>query len=216
LEIGRLARTQFESARTKGASVARDKGSSLAGAAGPIAERAGGRRGLIALLALLAVAIAVIAIVLSSQPGGSTGTSTVRAESLSHVRGALVPSGRQQSRPTPAPSRSAPAGEPRQLEAEGHQLLGEERYVAAIAHLRAAVAKSGESAARCVEPNTEACLTYAYALFDLGRALRLHGDRSGAVAALGERLLINDQRGAVQEELGRATEGGGASAPALK
>jgi hypothetical protein len=75
------------------------------------------------------------------------------------------------------------------------------------------MARSGESAARCQEPNTEACLTYAYALFDLGRALRLQGDRSGAVAALDERLRINDQRGAVQEELSRATEGGSASRP---
>jgi hypothetical protein len=95
-------------------------------------------------------------------------------------------------------------------------MLGEERYGAAIADLRAAVARSGESAARCVEPNSEACLTYAYALFDLGRALRLNGERSAAVAALSERLQINDQRGTVQEELSQAREGGGASGPAAK
>jgi hypothetical protein len=203
-------------AAAKGASVARAKGASLAGAAAPIAARAGRHRGLIALIALVAAAAAVLAIVLANQPGGSTGTGTVRAGALGHVRGALIPSGRARSHSTPAPSPSAPPGESGQLQAEGHQLLGEERYGAAIADLRAAVARSGESTARCVEPNSPACLTYAYALFDLGRALRLHGDRSAAVAALSERLQINDQRGTVQEELSQAREGGSASGPPAK
>jgi hypothetical protein len=93
------------------------------------------------------------------------------------------------------------------LQAEGHQLLGAERYTAAIGDLRRAVAASGESAARCAASETEACLTYAYALFDLGRALRLNGDRAGAIAILSERLRIHNQREAVQEELNQATEG---------
>jgi hypothetical protein len=203
-------------AAAKGASVARAKGASLAATTAPIAARAGRHRGLIALIALVAVAAAVLAIVLANQPGGSTGAGTVRAGALGHVRGALIPSGRARSRSTPAPSPRAPTGESGQLQAEGHQLLGEERYGAAIADLRTAVARSGESTARCVEPSSAACLTYAYALFDLGRALRLNGDRSAAVAALSERLQINDQRGTVQEELSRAREGGGASGPAAK
>jgi hypothetical protein len=203
-------------AAAKGASVARAKGASLAAATAPIAARAGRHRGLIALIALVAVAAAVLAIVLANQPGGSTGAGTVGAGALGHVRGALIPSGRARSRSTPAPSPRAPTGESGQLQAEGHQLLGEERYGAAIADLRAAVARSGESTARCVEPSSAACLTYAYALFDLGRALRLNGDRSAAVAALSARLQINDQRGTVQEELSRAREGGGASGPAAK
>jgi hypothetical protein len=212
-ELGRLARARFESARTKGASLAREKGPSIASAGRPIAERARGRRGLIALIALLAVAAVAIAIVLADQPSGRTVTGAVRAGDRHRPRGGVVHPGAVASRAPPAPSPSALAGEPTQLQAEGHQLLGEERYGAAIAHLRAAMARSGESPARCLEPNTEACLTYAYALFDLGRALRLQGDRSGAVAALDERLRINDQRGAVQEELSRATEAGGASRP---
>jgi hypothetical protein len=213
-EVGRLARTWFESARAKGASLARDKGPSIAGAARPIAERARGRRGAIALIALLGIAAAVIAIVLADQPGGRSITGAVRAGDRRHPRRAQLHAVGAASRALPVPSPATLAGEPTQLQAEGHQLLGEERYAAAIAHLRAAVAQSGESTARCLEPNSEACLTYAYALFDLGRALRLQGDRSGAVAALSERLRINDQRGAVQEELSRATEGGGASGPA--
>jgi hypothetical protein len=103
-----------------------------------------------------------------------------------------------------------------QLESEGHQLLGEEHYTAAVRDLRTAVDASGQSPARCAAPETEACLSYAYALFDLGRALRLDGDRAGAVAILSERLRINDQLGAVQEELSRATAGSGAPASASK
>jgi hypothetical protein len=239
-EVGRLARARLESVRTKRAglagakdaglagakaaglagaeraSIAKVKGASLAAATAPIAARAGRHRGLIAVIALAAVTAGVLAIVLANQPGGSTRTGTVAAGALRHVHGALIPSGRARSRSTPAPSPSAPTGESRQLQAEGHQLLGEERYGAAITDLRAAVARSGESTARCVEPSSEACLTYAYALFDLGRALRLNGDRSGAVAALSERLQINDQHGTVQEELSQARKGVGASGPAAK
>jgi hypothetical protein len=102
------------------------------------------------------------------------------------------------------------------LQAEGHQLLGEERYTAAIGDLRRAVAASGGSPTRCAPSESEACLTYAYALFDLGRALRLNGDRAGAVATLNERLRIDNQREAVQEELNRATQGNGAATASSK
>jgi hypothetical protein len=217
------ARDSAASAAAKGASVARDtaasaraKGANLASAAAPIAARTRGHRGLVALIALIVVAVAVITIVLANQPGGSPVTGKVLAGSRGHPSRAQSHSGRASSPSASAPSSSTLPGEPTQLQAEGHQLLGEERYPAAIAHLSAAVARSGESPARCAEPNSEACLTYAYALFDLGRALRLDGNRSGAVTALSERLRINDQRGAVQEELSRAREGGGASGPASK
>src|SRR5262249_13460430 len=70
------------------------------------------------------------------------------------------------------------------LQAQGHRLLDEGRYAAAIGDLHAALAASGQSAARCGAPGSEACLTYAYALYDLGRALRLNGDPRGAVAGL--------------------------------
>jgi hypothetical protein len=97
-----------------------------------------------------------------------------------------------------APSRAA------QLAAQGHRLLGEGRYVAAIGDLHAALAASGQSSSRCAVPGNEACLTYAYALYDLGRALRLGGDSAGAVGVLAERLRIDNQRAVVQEELDRA------------
>jgi hypothetical protein len=87
------------------------------------------------------------------------------------------------------------------LEATGHQLLGAGRYAAAIAELRSAVQASGGSPSRCAEPTSEACLTYAYALYDLGRALQLDGDPAAAIPILSERLRIDNQRETVQQEL---------------
>jgi hypothetical protein len=59
------------------------------------------------------------------------------------------------------------------------------------------------------------CLTYAYALYDLGRALLLDGDPRAALGVLSERLQIDNQRATVQEqlELARAADAGGATAP---
>jgi tetratricopeptide (TPR) repeat protein len=87
------------------------------------------------------------------------------------------------------------------LQAEGHQLLADGSYQRAIDRLLGAIRASGQTLARCVEPASETCLTFAYALYDLGRALRLQGDRAAAVTILSERLRINDQRSVVQREL---------------
>jgi serine/threonine-protein kinase len=103
-----------------------------------------------------------------------------------------------------------------QLEARGHQLLGEGHYAAAIGDFRAALAATGQSPARCGVPGSEACLTYAYALYDLGRALRLAGKPGAAVPVLTKRLRIDNQRGTVKNELGlakRAHGNGGVAAP---
>lgn len=93
-----------------------------------------------------------------------------------------------------------------QLQAEGHQLLGQGRYGGAVSRLRAALATGDQSLDRCTEPVTQACLTYAYALYDLGRALRLDGHPSAAVPVLSERLRIDNQRPTVQYELDLARE----------
>ena len=58
--------------------------------------------------------------------------------------------------------------------------------------------------ATCVEPVGESCLTYAYALYDLGRALALIGHRAEAVSVLERRLQIDNQRATVAAELERA------------
>jgi tetratricopeptide (TPR) repeat protein len=93
------------------------------------------------------------------------------------------------------------AGAAAAFEAEGHQLLLTGRYAAAIDDLRSAIQASGGSLSRCAEPTSEACLTYAYALYDLGRALQLDGDPAAAIPILNERLRIDNQRETVQQEL---------------
>jgi hypothetical protein len=84
---------------------------------------------------------------------------------------------------------------------EGHQLLADGRYAAAIDDLLGSIRRSGQSAARCVEPTTEACLTFAYSLYDLGRALRLSGNTGAAIPILSERMRIDNQRPVVLHEL---------------
>jgi hypothetical protein len=101
-----------------------------------------------------------------------------------------------QRKPVPVSTGAAAA-----FEAEGHQLLATGRYAAAIGDLRSAVQASGGSLQRCAEPTSEACLTYAYALYDLGRALQLDGEPAAAIQILSERLRIDNQREAVQQEL---------------
>jgi hypothetical protein len=93
------------------------------------------------------------------------------------------------------------------LEAAGHQLLSQGRYAQAIGVLREAVQASGGSVARCAEPTSEACLTFAYALYDLGSALRLQGDPHAAIPILSERLQINNQRATVEGQLDLARAG---------
>jgi tetratricopeptide (TPR) repeat protein len=105
---------------------------------------------------------------------------------------------------TPAASGRANA---EALQLEGHQLLGDGRYTAAIGDLEGAIRASGQSLGHCAEPTSEACLTFAYALYDLGRALRLDGDRGAAVSILSERLHIDNQRGVVERELELARAG---------
>jgi len=118
--------------------------------------------------------------------------------------------------PVARPAAGAPAGAPGSsspavagaLDLEGHQLLGDGRYAAAIGALTGAIRAGGQSLAGCMEPASESCLTFAYALYDLGRALRLEGEPGAAVQVLSERLRIDNQRPVVQHELDLARGAG--------
>jgi hypothetical protein len=88
-----------------------------------------------------------------------------------------------------------------ELESRGHSLLEDGQYADAVAVLQTAVRATGESLSACVEPASSTCLTYAYALYDLGRALRLSGHPAEAVAILERRLQIDNQRPTVEAEL---------------
>ncbi|HEY4829647.1 MAG TPA: serine/threonine-protein kinase [Solirubrobacteraceae bacterium] len=95
------------------------------------------------------------------------------------------------------------------LEARGHQLMDQGNYTAAIPVLRQAIGSAS--------PNS---LTYAYALYDLGRSLRLAGNPRQAVQVLWQRLQIPNQTDTVRQELqlallalGQQSTGGAGSAP---
>jgi tetratricopeptide (TPR) repeat protein len=109
---------------------------------------------------------------------------------------------------TQAKSAPAPPG-PDALEAQGHQLMVGGDYSAAIPVLRHAVATADPSS-----------LIYAYALYDLGRSLRLAGNPRAAVTLLWRRLQIPNQTDTVRAELtlalralGQQATGGAPPAP---
>jgi serine/threonine protein kinase len=99
------------------------------------------------------------------------------------------------------PNASAPSGgSPDALEARGHALMEAGQYAQAIPILRQAVASAPHSS-----------LTYAYALYDLGRSLRLAGDPAAAIPILQARLQIPNQTDVVRQELTLAMQAVGAS-----
>lgn len=117
-----------------------------------------------------------------------------------HVRSGATTAPPAQSAPAPPVSAASAA----QLEAEGHSLLESGRYASATPILERAVAATGQQLQGCIEPSSEACLTYAYALYDLGRSLDLGGDPARAIPILESRLQINNQRPVVQAALQEA------------
>jgi len=82
-----------------------------------------------------------------------------------------------------------------QLNQEGYRLVQEGKYGDAIPILRRAVAAF---------PEGTRDLSYAYALFNLGQALRLSGDPEAAIPILEQRLKIDNQTETVRAELDAA------------
>jgi tetratricopeptide (TPR) repeat protein len=81
---------------------------------------------------------------------------------------------------------------PTQLNDEGFRLMNAGRYNEAIPPLERAVAAF---------PQDSTDLTYAYALYNLGRSLRLAGRPDEAIPILERRLRFANQRATVQREL---------------
>lgn len=152
------------------------------------------------------IAIALVIAGLAGAGGRATGTRAHRRAG----RGSLIAQASirtsasarsDRSRPVqtlPTPVSGALAT---QLEARGHGLLQTGQYGEAIPVLRRALAATGERLGGCLQPTSEQCLTYAYALYDLGRALLLSGSTRSALAVLEQRLQIENQRPAVAAEL---------------
>jgi serine/threonine protein kinase len=88
------------------------------------------------------------------------------------------------------------------LQLEGHQQMLDGSYPAAVATLRQALGASAPGS-----------LTYAYALYDLGRSLLLSGNPQAAVPVLEQRLKIPNQTPVVQALLNQALQASG-QAPA--
>jgi hypothetical protein len=100
--------------------------------------------------------------------------------------------------PEPAPQQ--PAGNPAALNDQAFRLMNQGRYEDAIPLLRRAVNAYGSGSRD---------LTYAYALYNLGRSLRLAGRPEEAIPVLERRLRIPNQQGVVRKELEQARRDAG-------
>jgi serine/threonine-protein kinase len=150
---------------------------------------------IVAVLLVVAGAIAAL-----SNGGNDKGLAPVVATKKPKAAPKKKPSApQQQSQTTPAPAQSqttpAPAasGDPAAMQAQAHDLINQGRYDEAIA-LDTQVVDKGPGSG----------LTYAYALYDLGHALRLAGRPAEAIPILQQRMQIDNQRGVVKAELKQA------------
>ncbi|MGO9321539.1 MAG: hypothetical protein ACLQBY_12150 [Solirubrobacteraceae bacterium] len=162
-----------------------------------------------AAFAVAAGIVLTLAIVVLTVGGGHGGRSVAppRPRSAAHFATASI--SRSASVPAAHPAQTTPAAQTTpvsavlatQLEARGHELLQIGQPADAVPFLRRALSATGESLGGCLQPASEQCLTYAYALYDLGRALLLSGSPAAAVGVLEHRLQIENQRPTVAAEL---------------
>jgi serine/threonine-protein kinase len=172
---------------------------------------------LIALAAIVFVLAAVIAAIAGSGGGDTakdatttphTTTAQHKAKPKKRTPAATAPAQTQaQTQTQTQPPAQTQAQQPattdkRALALQGHTLIAQGNYDAAINVLRQAVKD-------CPVATTDPC---AYALFDLGHALRLAGRPSEAIPVLQQRLQNPNQSGVVQHELelAQAAANGGA------
>jgi tetratricopeptide (TPR) repeat protein len=184
------------------------------------APPAGRRRwpGLAALAALALVAGAAIAIAAGTGgKGDGAGTTASRATTAARTQTKPKPK-TQASQPqtttqapaqtTQAPQPAAPAAQaksddPVALNDQGFALIGQGNPTGAVAPLQRSV-----EAFRA--QGRKGDIGYAYALYNLGNALRLSGRPAEAIAFLEERLQISGyKRGIVKKELKTAREQAG-------
>ncbi len=194
----------------------RASASGWASGAAPIRRRYQPRapRRAIAVAALAAVVLAVgLALGLSHSPAPKSSGSSARAQGATTHAASKPAAAKPKPKREPQP-RSKPQPKPRTtpsqvsatsaaattppptadtLEARGHGLMESGEYGEAIPVLRQALAAASPSS-----------VTYAYALYDLGRSLRLSGDPRAAVTVLYQRLQIPNQTAVVRLELEQA------------
>jgi predicted Ser/Thr protein kinase len=188
------------------------------------ASPGGARRrpgGLVLILALALVGLAAAAIIGSVLSGGddgspssSTNTPTAPAKKQPAAKKKKEPKAKEKPKkkdaapaPAPAPAEPAPAESPSydpargaQLNSRGFTLMNQGDYDAAIPVLQEAVNSF---------PSGTSDLNYAYALFNLGKSLRLAGRYDEAIDVLEQRLKIPNQTDTVQRELDLAKQQAG-------
>jgi serine/threonine protein kinase len=180
---------------------------------------------LVAVAALLLAAGAVAAIAMTSggassgsgereraaQPAtGGAGTATSERRRTQSTQSA--PAAPTQSTPTAPTQPSTPAApasaDPKELNDRGFAMLQQGNAAGAVAPLQQSVQGFREQG-RTRE------IDYAFALFNLGSALRQSGRPGDAIPFLEERLEVSDyKRGVVKQELERAREQAGQGAAA--
>jgi len=162
-----------------------DEAQPLAPLATPSTPASTSRRGRserwLAPAALLAVGATVAALVASvvGGPGHARRAAAHRSSAERSVVGDIRPANRppaaatraaRSSAPQPAPAQPQPTTVPAtqaspalaaELEARGHQLLEAGEPNDALPELRQALAATGKTLAGCLEPTSQACLTYA-------------------------------------------------------
>lgn len=175
--------------------------------------RAARKGALIALLAFLAALVAVAVIAFAGGGGGgdeqTPGPQAAKkpeakaksSESAAQNTAAPAPETESEAAPEtetspePQPEPTPEAGNPgsgASLNEQGYELIQAGDYEAAVPVLEEAVAAYPEGSEE---------LDYAYALFNLGSALRLSGRPEEAIPVLEQRLQIPNQTTTVEEEL---------------
>jgi len=171
---------------------------------------------LIALAAIVFVLAAVIAAIAGGGGGSdpkdaATAPAHTTTTAAKHKAKATAKAKPRPAASTPAQTQTQapaqtqaapPTTDKRALAIQGHNLIAQGNYDAAITTLQQAIKD-------CPVSTTDPC---AYALFDLGHALRLAGRPSEAIPILQQRLQNPDQRATVQHELdlAEAAANGGA------
>jgi serine/threonine-protein kinase len=169
--------------------------------AGNRRSRMGAAAAILGVLAALLVAALVVLGGGSEGQGGKTAHAK-QAKSPPKKTPTHGPEATTAAAAAPAPE-PAPASEPAEADPEGGAALNEQGYAMVQAgEYEAAVPVLEEAVAAFPEGSEE--LDYAYALFNLGHALRLSGHPDEAIPILEQRLRIPDQTATVEAELDAA------------
>jgi serine/threonine protein kinase len=175
------------------------------------APRRSGRLVLILAVALIALAAAAIvgAVLSGGDDGSPSGANTPAAPAKKQPAEKKKEPKAKEEKPKKDEEQAPSSGEEStsydpargaQLNAEGFDLMNQGDYDGAIPILQQAV--------KSFPPDTSD-LNYAYALFNLGKSLRLAGRYDEAIQVLEQRLEIPNQTGTVRKELELAKQQAG-------